>query len=125
MRDFSDWPSVLKTLISLTQTLFEFIDAAGPTLNWLKRLVSRSIFCRIISFRNPPHNAPIGGGPHPGSLAKGGVVLDAIHPLSTTAKSIALDDNGAVRGSKLSTCSPSHQSKRHLACGGLEVTRKC
>ena len=134
VRDFSDWPSILKTLNFTDPNLISsFADAAGPTLNWLKTFgVSFDFLPNYFISESTTRIAPIGGGRALlEALAEyAESVPDAISiHYQTTAKSIALDDNGAVRG--LEAVNMNNRPLRIkaksviLACGGLRVTQKC
>ncbi len=129
VRDFSDWPSILKTLNFTDPNLISsFADAAGPTLNWLKTFgVSFDFLPNYFISESTTRIAPIGGGRALlEALAEyAESVPDAISiHYQTTAKSIALDDNGAVRG--LEAVNMNNRPLRIkaksviLACGGFE-----
>ena len=64
VRDFENWPSVLRTLNFADPNLISnFADAAGPTLNWLKKFgVSFDFLPNYFISESTTRIAPIGGG---------------------------------------------------------------
>ena len=129
VRDFENWPSVLRTLNFADPNLISnFADAAGPTLNWLKKFgVSFDFLPNYFISESTTRIAPIGGGRAlVEALARyvESVPDDISIHYRTTAKSIGIDGNGKVAA--LKAIGPQNQPINFnaksiiLACGGFE-----
>lgn len=95
------WPATLKTLgFADPEVVSAFADAAGPTVQWLKRFGVRFDFLPTqFLTRSQPRLLPIGGGlALVEALAAEAEKRGATFAYETAATSLLLDDAGAVAG---------------------------
>ena len=129
VRNYDDWPAVLRTLnFADPELISEFAAAAGPTLQWLKGFgVSFDFLPNYFISESTTRIAPIGGGwALVEALAKyaESVPDDISIHYQTTAKSIVIDDQGRIEGLNAVTANnrPIRFNARGviLASGGFE-----
>ena len=129
VRNYDDWPAVLRTLnFADPELISEFAAAAGPTLQWLKGFgVSFDFLPNYFISESTTRIAPIGGGwALVEALAKyaESVPDDISIHYQTTAKSIVIDDQGRIEGLNAVTANnrPVRFNARGviLASGGFE-----